>query len=64
MSSPQVAIFSYDGSGNLVSAEPGSRRKLLAKDRSRSLRDAAPVDFASLQRAYSDASKIRDLVYD
>lgn len=52
--------FVYDGAGHLVSAEPGSRRKLIATDRMRSLRATTPTDFASLERAYAQASNAKD----
>jgi len=59
----QEARFVYDGAGNMVSAEPVRRRRRLGvttTDRlgsSRALR--APVDFASLERAYLDASNAK-----
>ncbi len=53
----------YDDAGHLVSAEPVRRRKLGATTTdglgsSRALR--APADFASLERAYLDASNAKD----
>lgn len=68
----QEARFVYDDAGNMVSAEPVRRRKLGATttDRLGSSRLFSPralratsdakFDFASLERAYLDASNTKD----